>query len=282
MQGPGDWLQLGFVLNWKCLVPGVKAKPCIGHWDSCAQEETRMSPGIWTCSPGEQGTAGSQDASSLGWPEGRDRNKLCSASRCKPTSKLGILNSFTENIKKAPLLLVKVLSQLSSPVPAFSDPWFIARVMVFMGQKQKCKEEHENQDSVRGTIWEWEDLDHSPGSHALLFWLKETLEIDVNGTCLEFSAAWSHCSGHSTDSEVFLYPGADSNLSHRFLRLKWNKIVFNFVGQTWDSLGLIFQRCDKATALGRFLQGSAGIPLCAASTSCIFEIRKKEKWDVQA
>lgn len=151
-----------------------------------------------------------------------------------------------------------------------------------MGQKQKCKEEHENQDSVRGIIWDWEDLDHSPGSHALLFWLKGSLEIYVNRTCLEFSAAWSHCSGHSTDSEVFLYPGADSNLSHRFLRLKWNKIVFNFVGPTWDSLGLIFQTCDKATALASFLQGSAGTPLCATSTSCIFEIRKNEKWDAQA
>lgn len=38
------------------------------------------------------------------------------------------------------------------------------------------------------------------------------------------------CSGHSIDSEVFLYPGADSNMSHRYLRLKWNKIIFNFVG----------------------------------------------------
>lgn len=103
MQSPGGWLQLGFILNWKCLVPGVKAKPCIGHWDSCAQEETRVSWwGIWTCSPGEQGTAGSQDALSLGWPGARGRNRQCSASHCKPTSKLRILNSFTEAIKKHP------------------------------------------------------------------------------------------------------------------------------------------------------------------------------------
>lgn len=90
------------------------------------------------------------------------------------------------------------------------------------------------------------------------------------------------CSGNFTDSEVFLYPGAGRSLSHRFLRLKWNKIVFNFVGPIWDSLGLIFQRCDKATALASFLQGSAGILLCEASTSCIFEIRQNEKCYAQA
>lgn len=52
--------------------------------------------------------------------------------------------------------------------------------MMFMGQKQKCKEEHEYQDSVRDIIWEWEELDTSPGSQVLLFCVKETLEINVN------------------------------------------------------------------------------------------------------
>ena len=47
MQGPGGWVWLGFVLNWKWLSSGVEAKPCIGHWDSCALPGGEWGVSAW-------------------------------------------------------------------------------------------------------------------------------------------------------------------------------------------------------------------------------------------
>lgn len=51
MQGPGGWVRLGFVLNWKWLVSGVEAKPCVGRWDSCALPGGEKSVSTWALDP---------------------------------------------------------------------------------------------------------------------------------------------------------------------------------------------------------------------------------------
>lgn len=126
MQGPGGWLQLGFILNCKCLVPVVKAKPCTGHWDSCAQEEGRVSQrGIWTCSLGNRELLAARMLRAWAGQEQGAGTGCALHPAANPRASSGSWTLSQRPSKSTPSL-GKSLSQLSSPVPAFSAPRFVA------------------------------------------------------------------------------------------------------------------------------------------------------------
>lgn len=139
MQGPGGWLQLGFILNWKCLVPGVKAKPCMGHWDSCAQERPGcLSEGFGPAALGNREPLPARMAQSWAGQERGAGTVLCILLQTHKWARDPEL--FHTGHQKAPLFFrYKSLFQLSSPVSAFSAPWFVARVTVLMGQSMNIR-----------------------------------------------------------------------------------------------------------------------------------------------
>lgn len=141
MQGPGGWVRLGFILNWKCLVSGVEAKPCIGHWDSCALPGGKHGVSAWDLDLQSWG-AGSY------WQPGCYELGLARI-KGQEWAVLHIPLQTHKQDQEPELFreenipfLGKKLSQLSSP--AFPIPPFAATALIFMGQKQKCKEEHES------------------------------------------------------------------------------------------------------------------------------------------
>lgn len=187
MQGPGGWVRLGFVLNWKCLVSGVEAKPCIGHWDSCALPggEQGVLARDLDLQPWGAGSCWQPGCHELGLArsKGQERAVLCISPQARGPELLH------RGRQRTPLFLVKSFHSFL-PLPSLL-PRLQLRPWRSWGRNRNAKESI-GQYGVRGIIQEWGELDHSPGSQVLLLGVKRSLEIELNRTCFEFSAVWSH------------------------------------------------------------------------------------------
>lgn len=120
MQGPRGWLQLSFVLNCKCLVPGVKAKLCIGHGGLlCSGGEQGVSVRDLDLQPWGTGNFWQPGCFELGLArtEGQEQAVLCIPLQTHKQARDPEL--FHRGHQKAPLFLVKVfLSFLPLSLPA--------------------------------------------------------------------------------------------------------------------------------------------------------------------
>lgn len=139
MQGPGGWVRLGFVLNWECLGLGVKAKPCIGHWDSCAfpGEEQDVGMGFGSAALGSRELL----AAAMPWTwAGQERGEGTGCALPPTTNPQVSPGSWTlsQRLAKDTPFLGKRLLQLSTP--AAPAPPFAT---TFMGNR-KSKDEHES------------------------------------------------------------------------------------------------------------------------------------------